>query len=249
MTRKFRPAANRFRESIKDLEVSRAQRWTLDKRTISEESLQFASAIIRQQNLADLRRINGLTLARWKLVRTLGKYVARREPFSFLDIGGASGDMGDSVRRNFPLASTYLLDLEAENMAGARHPKAVADAFRLPLRDGACEVVHCSLFLHHFEESECVVLLREMVRVASRLVIVQDLHRHFIAWNFLRMTQPLLGWHPLTVSDGQLSVAAGWKRDELSQLICKAIPEYRANTEWHFPSFRYFIAIETNKAN
>ncbi len=87
------------------------------------------------------------------------------------------------------------------------------------------------------------MLLREMARVSSRMVIVQDLHRHQIPYWFLPVTRPLFRWRPITVADGKRSVAAGWRRAELQDLLARA--GLKGKIRWHFPSFRYFIAIQT----
>ncbi len=137
-----------------------------------------------------------------------------------------------------------VLDLNPDHLREADAPKIAADAFRLPFADRSCDVVHCSLFLHHFSDEACRELLLEMHRVARRLVLIQDLHRHPLSYWFLPLTRWLLGWHPMTVSDGMLSVAAGWTRPELKCLLRAAGYLPRATIEWHFPSFRYFIAIE-----
>jgi SAM-dependent methyltransferase len=215
----------------------------LKYRQLSEEAMAQASDADLVQNLADLRRINRWTGARAKLRQLLRKHYSADAAFTLLDIGGASGDMALDLARSFPAARTITLDLEARNLRAAPAPKLVADAFRLPFADSSCDVVHCSLFLHHFSNEQCVALLREMHRVARRLVLVQDLHRHWIAHQFLPLTRPLLRWHQLTVDDGMLSVAAAWRREELETLLKEAGLREKSSIEWHFPSFRYFIAV------
>jgi ubiquinone/menaquinone biosynthesis C-methylase UbiE len=214
----------------------------LKYRQLSEEAMASASDADLVQNLADLRRINLWTGARAKLRQVLRKHCPRHSAFTLLDIGGASGDMALDMARHFPSARTITLDLEARNLRAAPAPKLVGDAFHLPFADNSCDVVHCALFLHHFSDAQCVELLREMHRVARRLVLAQDLHRHWIAYSFLPLTRPLLRWHQLTVDDGKLSVAAGWRRAELESILRQAGMAEGSSVEWHFPSFRYFIA-------
>jgi hypothetical protein len=82
-----------------------------------------------------------------------------------------------------------------------------------------------------------------MYRVASKLVLVQDLHRHWISYYFLPLTRFLFQWNKITVEDGMKSVAAGWRRTELESVLSIAGLLSRSKIRWHFPSFRYFIAI------
>jgi SAM-dependent methyltransferase len=219
----------------------------LRTRVLSEEAMASASDADLEENLRDLRFINRWTGARRKLRSILREHFDSQDSFSFLDIGAASGDIARNVRSAFPHTRTLVLDLDPRNLRLAPPPKLAGDAFRLPLRDGACDVVHCSLFLHHFTNNDCARILAEMYRVASKLVIVQDLHRHPIAYRFLPWTKALFSWHPITVDDGMLSVAAAWRKDELFEILRATRLDKQSRVQWHFPSFRYFIAISKSE--
>ncbi len=215
----------------------------LRTRVLSEEAMASASDADLEQNLRDLRFINRWTGARRKLRSILRERFDTHDAFSFLDIGGASGDIAHNVLGAFSNARTLVLDLDPRNLRLAPQPKLSGDAFKLPLRDNSCDVTHCSLFLHHFSEEDCARILMEMYRVARKLVIVQDLHRHHIAHRFLPWTKYLFSWHPITVDDGKLSVAAAWTKDELFEILRAIRLDRQSRIQWHFPSFRYFIAI------
>jgi ubiquinone/menaquinone biosynthesis C-methylase UbiE len=115
-----------------------------------------------------------------------------------------------------------------------------ADAFQLPFSDGSFDYVYCSLFLHHFEDKEIVELLRGFRRVARRAVVVVDLHRHGFSRWFLRATQPVFGWDAVTVSDGEISVEAGFRPSELRQLADQAGLD-QARVRMHWPWFRLSV--------
>jgi ubiquinone/menaquinone biosynthesis C-methylase UbiE len=221
----------------------------LQTRQLSEEAMAYAPDFDLARNLQDLRFINRWTGARRKLRSMLGEYFDPSEAFRFLDVGGASGDIPANLKEHFPAVRTLVLDLNPRNLRRAAPPKLAADAFRLPLRDASCDVAHCSLFLHHFTNEQCVEILLEMYRVAKRLILIQDLHRHPIAHSFLPATRHIFRWHPLTVDDGTLSVAAGWQREELKDVLQGARMLEMSRITWHFPSFRYFIAIEKTKSH
>jgi ubiquinone/menaquinone biosynthesis C-methylase UbiE len=214
---------------------------TIGKQRVREqEILDQVSDELAAQNLADIARINLLTGARARLMTELRRCFRPDESFRFLDVGCASGDFAAAVRRRFPQSATLCLDLMERNLRRAPAPKLAANAFRLPLRDSSVEVAHCSLFLHHFSEDECRHIIAEMYRVSRRLLIIQDLHRHWLSYYFLPVTQPILRWNEITVGDGMKSVAAGWRRPELEALLAG----YSARIRWHFPSFRYFVTVD-----
>lgn len=215
----------------------------LERRALSAELLDTASADAAAANLRDLGKIHRVTRTGQRLVEELRGEFGAGEAFRILDAGAASSDQMRQVRKAFPRCTPIASDLMERNLLAARAPKFVGDVLRLPLRDGSVEVAHCSLLLHHFDEPGAVQIVQELCRVASRLVVIQDLHRHLVPYYFLPRTQWLFGWHDLTVADGQTSVAAGWKREELERVIGQACVAKKPQIRWHFPSFRFFIAI------
>lgn len=217
------------------------------ERVREEELLDQASDEIAERNLADIARINSWTGASGEMCRQLGRTFKQQDAFSFLDVGCASGDLARAVQRRFPQSLTICLDLMGRNLNRAPVPKLQGNVFQLPFRDSSVDVLHCSLFLHHFSEEECVSILHEMRRVAKKLVLVQDLHRHPVSYYFLPMTKLLLRWEDITVSDGMKSVAAGWRKPEIEALLQSAGCAESSRIQWHFPSFRYFIAIKTHQ--
>lgn len=210
-------------------------------RLLEPEILDQMSDDVAALNLADLRRINRWTGARAHLLRLMRRHLNMNDSFIFLDVGAASGDTAAGVSHQFPHAKCICLDLVHRNLSAAPGPRVQADAFHLPFADSSIDVVHCSLFLHHFTATDAKQLVAEMFRVSRRLVIVQDLERSWLSYYFLPATQWLLRWHDVTVADGMKSVAAGWKKQELVNLFEGLKGQISA--EWHFPSIRYFIAL------
>jgi 2-polyprenyl-3-methyl-5-hydroxy-6-metoxy-1,4-benzoquinol methylase len=213
------------------------------ERKLTREQLDDAPDAVAQSNLADIARINRLTGARWKLVRMLKRRYAPDAAFRFLDVGAASGDVAAAVREAFPNATTICLDLMKRNLERAEGHRLQADAFELPVAPASVDVVHCSLFFHHFQTEECAAILGQMARASRNLILIQDLHRTWIAYWFLPLTKWLFRWEELTIADGQASVAAAWRRNELEHLLNLTKLSTNSQIEWHFPSFRFFIAI------
>lgn len=93
-----------------------------------------------------------------------------------------------------------------------------ADALALPFGAERFHVVLASLVLHHMERQEPRALLRELTRVASHAVLVNDLRRGWIAlagtWIGLR----LLSRDRLIRHDGPLSVRRAFTEPEVLAL-------------------------------
>jgi ubiquinone/menaquinone biosynthesis C-methylase UbiE len=192
----------------------------LKHRVIEPEILDAVSAEEAAVNLADLRRINRWFGGHYVLRRLLREQIKQNDPFTFLDVGAASGDMGRVVQQAYPQCRLISLDHQARNLSLASGHRVVGDAFALPV--AAVDFVHCSLFLHHFTDDQVVDLLAKFARIARRAVLLQDLHRHPLAHRFLPLTRHLFGWQRVTLHDGPISVAAAFKARELRHLAERA---------------------------
>ena len=194
----------------------------LNQRFIVPEMLDHAPPDVARASLRDLARINRYLGGYYVLGKLFQSVAKPGDRFSVLDIGAASGDMGAAIRRRYPLAQVTSLDYKGDHLAQAADPKVVADAFRLPFRASSFDFVFSSLFLHHFTNDQVVELFRSFRVMARRAVLAIDLDRGPLAYYFLPNTRWLFGWHDITISDGQISVAAALKKDELRTLAVRA---------------------------
>jgi len=88
-----------------------------------------------------------------------------------------------------------------------------------------------------------VELLEAFGAVARKAVLVIDLERHPIPYYFIAWSRPLLGWDPVTVHDGAISVEAAFRPQELESLAVRAgLRNPRART--FRPAFRIALAAE-----
>lgn len=184
-------------------------------------------------NLRDLRRINtvlgGTTLSLNALLALAGDEQA---PLRVLDVGTGGADIPAAIRRRWPSgnpAPTFVaVDSRPEVIAAARAldptmdagiQLTVADGRSLPWPDGAFDVGHASLVLHHLDPAEAVAFLRELARVARRGVIVNDLNRARVHWLGAWLLGHLLTRNPLTRHDAPLSVRRAYTPREMAHLL------------------------------
>jgi Methyltransferase domain len=192
------------------------------ERVIVPEMLDHSPLEVARASLRDLARVNHYLGGYLVLRKMFARLVRPDESFSVLDVGAASGDMGAEIRRSFPGARVTSLDYKADHLAQAADPKLVADAFHLPFRPASFDFVFSSLFLHHFTNEQVVELFVSFRSIARRAVLAIDLDRGPLAYYFLPNTRWLFGWQPITISDGQISVQAAFKREELRALAARA---------------------------
>ncbi len=198
----------------------------LGKRLILPELLDTLPPDQARASLQDLVRINrrwgGHSTLRHLLHDVVQKTVPDGQPFSVLDVGAASGDMGACIGKWYPEAKVTSLDYVESHLGSSPEQRVAGDAFRLPFQPGSFDYVFCSLFLHHFEDMDVVRLLRGFGEVARKAVLVIDLERNPVPYYFIAWSRPLLGWDPVTVHDGAISVEAAFHRKELEDLARQA---------------------------
>jgi ubiquinone/menaquinone biosynthesis C-methylase UbiE len=210
-------------------------------------------------NLRDLRRVNkwfgGAALTSRALETLAGAAADGGAAISLLDVGTGAADIPlaliEAWRRRGRRLEVTATDERPEVLAAARasDPRieatprltlAVADGRSLPYPDAAFDVAHASLVLHHLEPVDAVALLREMGRVSSRGIVVNDVARN--QWS---LAGAWLLAHLATVNaysrhDAPLSVRRAYTLAEGHALIAAA--GLRAGAEFVGP-FRHRWAI------
>ncbi|HVH40337.1 MAG TPA: methyltransferase domain-containing protein [Gemmatimonadaceae bacterium] len=167
---------------------------------------------------------------------------------TLLDVGTGAGDIPERSRALAARLGARLTTVGLERtlpVARAARARAdvtcVGDAMRLPFRDRAFDIVTCSQVLHHFTDPDAALVLREMHRVAARLVVVADLRRSWPAAAGIWAASFALGFHPVSRHDGVLSVLRGYRRTELAALVASAVdvtpvvrdrPGFRVTATW-----------------
>jgi SAM-dependent methyltransferase len=194
----------------------------LNGRVLKPEILDTLPPDEARGSLADLTRINKHWGGHSTLRRLVDDVIPRDEPFTFLDVGAASGDMGRRLREWRPQAQVTCLDYIPSHLENCSAARVAANAFALPFAPRSFDYVFCSLFLHHFTDDQVVELMAGFGRVARKQVLAIDLWRHPVPYYFISRTRPLFGWHPVTVYDGAISVEAGFSPRELVNLARRA---------------------------
>jgi SAM-dependent methyltransferase len=206
-----------------------------------------------QANLRNLRRINRLTGGASLSVRAIRVLVAGAG--SVLDVGTGGADipvllLADAQRRGAELEVTATDSRQAvleAALAVRPHLEHVpgltlglADGRGLPWPDGAFDVAHSSMVLHHLEPEDAVRFLRELRRVSRRGIVVNDLARGRLYWIGAWILTRTVATARYTRHDGPLSVRRAYSRPEMEGLLREAGLEPSA-TFVGFAGHRYAI--------
>ncbi len=110
-----------------------------------------------------------------------------------------------------------------------------ADVLSDKLRTDQFDIIISGLFTHHFEDENWKKLMLKMSECATTAVIVNDLHRHWFAYQSIGALTRAFSKSEMVKHDSQLSVLKGFTRPELQKLLQEAgIPNYTLKWMWAF---------------
>lgn len=162
-------------------------------------------------------------------VRAVGRLLNGAGLLPVLDVGAGSGDFARALIRNrsvrVVLADTRsdVLDIARLGLRGLPDLEFVdADVRDLPFGDHSLSVAHASLLMHHLDPPDVTHALREMGRVATRGVVINDLRRSHLALAMATLPILALSRSPVTRHDGILSMRRAYTLSELDDLAADA---------------------------
>lgn len=184
------------------------------------------------QVLKDLSRVNTITLARRPTLAFLGRLPASATPLRILDVGFGNGDMLRQIakfaqKRQIPVQLIGIdLNPKSAQVAEAQTPKSMAIRYLTgdyeDLRGHGFDVILSSLVAHHMTHDALIAFLRFMEAEANRGWLINDLHRHGLAWLGYPWLARLMGCHRIVREDGQLSIARAFRPHEWPPLLAAA---------------------------
>lgn len=203
-----------------------------------------------RQNLDELETINtwlgGYQPVLGALARLRPRFPTGR-PLRLADLGSGGGDTLRHIaawarRQRQPVALTgidaneFMLRYAAAKSAA--YPEISyrqVDIFSSEFAAQPYDVLTASLFCHHFTDDELVDLLRRWHRQAAVAVVINDLHRHPLAYYSIKLLTRLFGGSRLVQNDAPLSVARAFSRADWQRLLAQAgIAQYELRWCWAF---------------
>jgi 2-polyprenyl-3-methyl-5-hydroxy-6-metoxy-1,4-benzoquinol methylase len=108
------------------------------------------------------------------------------------------------------------------------------------------DVILATLFTHHFSNDQLVYLLNSLKNQAQIGIIVNDIHRHWLAYYSIRLLTHFLSKSEMVKFDAPLSVLRAFTRAELEELLQQAgIRRYTLHWSW---AFRWKLVIYCSPA-
>ena len=162
----------------------------------------------------DLRRINMLMgNTRWFL-RSLPRLIDQKE--RALELGAGTGELAEALSRQ-----GVHVDAVDRCPPSIQWPATrawhEADALKFNDYDSYCVVIG-NLIFHHFSSTELAVLGAKLNR-SARLIVACEPARHRCFQVLFAIIAPLIGANHVTRHDANVSIAAGFRRDELARAL------------------------------
>lgn len=197
--------------------------------------------------LADLAKVNAVTLARVPTLDFLGRLrrAGRLDPGRPIEIVDAGSGYGDALagiaawakRRGLAVRLTGVdLNPWSAQIAQAAHPGVArfvtGDVFA---HEGETDIVVSSLFTHHLSDDDVVSFLQWMEGHATVGWFVNDLHRHAFPFYGFGLLARLMRWHRFVRHDGPVSIARAFTPADWETLLTRAGLTDVAQVRWRFP--------------
>ncbi len=209
-----------------------------------------------RQTYQQIKSINVYTLGYWPTMRAVAYFLKRygsNRKIKILDIGCGDGEIlrrihDDGCTRSFSLELTGI-DLNPDIISSAVtiSPPDInfihGDIFS-DHGNADYDLIINSLTMHHLTNQEIVKLTQWMSDHARIGWFVSDLHRHMIAYYFIKCFNSLCRFNQLICHDAPLSVARSFRRQEWVDLLTQAgFNLDHIKISW-YPNFRYGIRYE-----
>lgn len=208
------------------------------------------------QCLQQLEIVNILSLAYRPTLRWLRQTLSEASPgekISILDVGSGGGDMLRRIwkylRRSGFSTDLAGVDLNPWSKRSAEETTPAAmnityetsDIFAFDPSRHADFIISCN-FTHHLTDEELVRFIHWMEAHATRGWFINDLHRHWLPYYFIKSVFNALPFNRMMRNDGPISISRAFRAPDWRRILDQAgIPASRRSIRWFFP-FRYVVA-------
>jgi 2-polyprenyl-3-methyl-5-hydroxy-6-metoxy-1,4-benzoquinol methylase len=219
------------------------------KELLDERNIPFRDI---EQNMKELEFINStlgghaITLNGFKKLLNGGKEI------SVCEIGCGGGDNLNAIyqwalKKGIDIKCLGI-DINPECIAYAKKNREIPDAhfivsdYKYVMLENKPDIIFSSLFCHHLTEEELISML-QWCRANSWIgFFINDLHRHPIAYHFIKTATRLFSKSYLVKNDAPISVTRGFRRGEWEKMLSRAgVKKYTIEWEW---AFRYLIVCK-----
>lgn len=204
----------------------------------------------------DLNRTNFILGGQRITLQAVSDLLTRfpRDSYSIIDMGCGDGDLLRRLARNCRKARIKASFLGIDNSTAALE-LAVAKSAEFPeiqyrkasileldYHKHSCDILLCTLTLHHFTDRDITALLQNFARMARLGVVIHDLQRNRLAYYLFHVFSLIFIKTKIAKQDGLISIRRGFLREEL-HCFSSAFPDLDHRIRWRWV-FRYLWVMQ-----
>lgn len=208
--------------------------------------------------LSEIERVNNFMGVNSSILKSLfGLGLKEMKEVSLLEVGSGNGGFlrffEHWARKNGVKTKLIGVDLHpwAEKIAQGQLEKdskiefLTQDVFEFS-HDINIDFITSSFVTHHMKNEEVIKLICWMNKRARKGWVINDIHRHHLAYRGAQLLMRLLGCGPMTSYDGPLSVRRAFVREDWRQMLSKCKESnWSYGIRWQFP-FKYLVLGHKN---
>jgi ubiquinone/menaquinone biosynthesis C-methylase UbiE len=214
---------------------------------------------ILREVLEDISRVNRLLNGNRITVMAVYELIREnpQEMYTIVDMGCGDGQMlrqvADFCRKKAIQVKLIGIDLSEKGIQIAQeqsqgYPEIHflrQDILTMQADKLLCDILLCTLTMHHFNNAEIPKFLEQFVKLAQIGVVINDLQRSKAAYYLFKLFSIIFIKTEIGRSDGLTSIKSGFKRNEL-MFFSKAIPNVYHSVQYKW-AFRYLWLMRTNR--
>lgn len=217
-----------------------------------------------QQALRELKVINKLLGGNSLTIKGIEHFIRQAGPgangqyiqqkLHIADIGCGGGDMMLVIARwarhhKIQLrllgvdANPHIIEYARKNTAAYPEIEYLrSDIFSESFKAREFDIVSCTLFTHHFTDEQLVRLLASLNSQVRLGVVVNDLHRHPLAYYSIKAITRLISRSHMVKHDAPVSVLRAFSRKDWESILQRAgIRRFSLRWRW---AFRWMLLLE-----
>ena len=209
------------------------------------------------QNMQELGWINRHLGGHAINISAVKKMLRHTRQVHICELGCGGGDNLQAIynyyKRRGILVTVTGIDINPDCIDYARRHTSMAGAewicedYKTVYFNDKPDLIFSSLFCHHFEQRQLVDMIKYMQANATGGFFINDLHRHPVAYYFIKWATRLFSRSYLVKHDAPLSVLRSFRKEDWIEILNNAgIVDYKIEWRW---AFRYLIMSGGNKVN
>lgn len=209
----------------------------LDDLSIQDERIDSA--------LKELKIINSLLGGNRVSREGIKIFYNHANAMTILDIGSGASDIFIQIKKKIKNLNIYSLDINQRACVYLKkHSPDIkvicGDVLNFPFNTHF-DVIHASLFFHHFKEEEIKRIIISLLKLCNKGIVINDLRRSIFAWLGIKILTLLFSRSREVKYDGPLSVKRGFIKKDWTDILNSVLQSrYEIKKKW---AFRWLIVI------